>query len=425
MTVQMIITLAIVVGMIIMILSDKFAFGAPPLVACVLLVVTGCATIEEAFSGFVDKNVVMIAGFMAVMAALQKTSLIAKVKNTLFKMSSKGGYRNYVLMLLLVMLGASIMTGTGYYVLVLSLVATIPYNKKLPNSKIFMPLGFATGHALVPVNVAFFVGLVSSLLESSGVTGVDIPMWPLSVITFAGSVAFLIWSLISYRFLPDHAIEAAAEEGTAVQEENEPSLPKWKEYCVYAAFAVNVVCMMLLDKLGEPGYVVPGVITAFLFIIGVLSFKEVRDNIASPLILMMAGVIGVATALANSGFTAMVGNAVAGALGGKISPFIVVLVFTLLTSVCATFTGASFGSLFIFAPIGISVCVGMGLNPIALALATTVAAWINWFMPIDGLPAMILGMGKYKLLDFWKYTVPLYIIRILVVCAGAVILFPM
>lgn len=38
----------------------------------------------------------------------------------------------------------------------------------------------------------------------------------------------------------------------------------------------------------------PGVIAAVLFVLGILNFKEVRNNIASPLILMMAGVIGVA-----------------------------------------------------------------------------------------------------------------------------------
>ena len=160
MTIQMIITLAIVIGMIVMIMSDKFAFGAPPLIACVLLVLTGCATMSEAFAGFVDKNVIMIAGFMVVMAALEKTSLIDKVKATMFNMASKGGYRNYILLLIVVMLGASVMSGTGYYVLVLSLVSTIPYNKNLPISKIFMPLGYATYNPIVPVNMAFYVGLV-------------------------------------------------------------------------------------------------------------------------------------------------------------------------------------------------------------------------------------------------------------------------
>ena len=83
---------------------------------------------------------------------------------------------------------------------------------------------------------------------------------------------------------------------------------------MYIAFVVNFVAMIFLDKLGEPGYAIPGVIAAVLFVLGILNFKEVRNNIASPLILMMAGVIGVAGALANSGFTAMVGDAVAGAL---------------------------------------------------------------------------------------------------------------
>ena len=53
MTIQMIITLAIVIGMIVMIMSDKFAFGAPPLIACVLLVRRGWATWSLAFAGLV------------------------------------------------------------------------------------------------------------------------------------------------------------------------------------------------------------------------------------------------------------------------------------------------------------------------------------------------------------------------------------
>ena len=364
----MIITLAIVIGMIVMIMSDKFAFGAPPLIACVLLVLTGCATMSEAFAGFVDKNVIMIAGFMVVMAALEKTSLIDKVKATMFNMASKGGYRNYILLLIVVMLGASVMSGTGYYVLVLSLVSTIPYNKNLPISKIFMPLGYATYNPIVPVNMAFYVGLVASLLESSGVTGTAVPLLVYSGIKLVSSIVFLVWAVI---------------------------------------------------------YAIPGVIAAVLFVLGILNFKEVRNNIASPLILMMAGVIGVAGALANSGFTAMVGDAVAGALGTSVSPFVIVWVFTLLTSLSATFTGASFGSLFVFAPIAISACVSMGLDPTAVAVACVTAAWINWIMPIDGMPAMILGMGKYKLVDFWKFTLPLYVIQILVLCGACVIVFPM
>ena len=47
MTVQMVIALAIVILMIAMIISDKFAFGAPPLLACALMVITGISTIGK------------------------------------------------------------------------------------------------------------------------------------------------------------------------------------------------------------------------------------------------------------------------------------------------------------------------------------------------------------------------------------------
>ena len=428
MTIQMGITLAIVILMIAMIMSDKFAFGAPPLIACVLLVVTGMGTIEEVFSGFIDPNVIMIAGFMAVMAAFQKTSLIGKIRSALLSMANKGGFIGYALMLLVVMLGCSIVGGgnTGYYVLVLTLVSTVPYSKELPTSKMLMPLGFATGRALIPFNVAFHFGLTASLLKDANVG--EISMFNFSMMNFFVSAGYLIWALIGYRFLPDHPIAAAeAGKGGALEAE---SMPKWKEYCTYAAFAASVAGMMMLSTLsdagfGEAGYLIPGLATAFLFIIGVLDFKEVRNNIASPLILMMAGVIGVAAALANSGFTGMVGEAVASALGSSVNPFILVLVFAFLTSACATLTGSSIGTVFVFGPIGIAACMSLGFNPTAVAAAVVVGAWTGGFLPVDGLPAMIMGMGNYKLSEFWKFAIPMYIVTIVALALGAVVMFPM
>lgn len=426
MTIQMGITLAIVILMIAMIMSDKFAFGTPPLIACVLLVITGMSTVQDAFQGFVDSNVIMIAGFMAVMAAFQKTNLIVKIQSALSAIANKGGFTGYIMMLVVIMLGSSLMGGgTGYYVLVLTLVSTIPYSAKLPTSKILMPLGFASGRPLIPINVALYFGLASSLLEQSGADVGDIPMINLSGMVFIASIGYLIWALIGYRLLPDHPIANASSDVEKAQKPETDAMPRWKEYCTYIAVIFSVAGMMLLDKLGNAGHMAPGLATAFLFIIGVLDFKEVRNNIASPLIIMMASVIGVAAALANTGFTAMVGEIVASALGSSVNPFIIVLVFAFLTSACATITGASIGSVFVFGPIAIAACMSLGFNPTAAATAVVVSGWMGGFLPIDGLPAMIMGMGNYKLTEFWKYVIPMYIITIVAMVLGAVVMFPM
>ena len=426
MTTSMIIALIIVILMIGMIMSDKFAFGAPPLVAACLMVLTGVSTIKVAFSGFIDPNVIMIAGFLAVMAAVQKTTLMKKLQTAMSKLASKGGFTAYVLLIILVMLGASLLMGTtGYYVMILTIVSTIPYNKKLPNSKLLMPLGFASGNPLIPVSVAFFLGMANSLLKSGKYNGV-IPMSKFGIMMFFVSLAFLIWALIAYRLLPDHDINKNNEaEADSSKNADVAALPLWKEIVTDIAFLASAVGMIYASKLGEIAYILPGALTGLLCLIKVFDFKEARQNLFSPLVIMMASVIGVASALANTGFTALVGKAIASSMGSHISPFILVLVFCLLTSACATLTGASIGSLFIFAPIGIATCISLGLNPIALAAAVTVSAWSGGFLPIDGLPAMILGMGKYKLSQFFKFTIPMYLIKIVVLAAAAVVIFPM
>lgn len=426
MTMEMILALGILVLMIVLIMSDKMAFGAPPLLACLLLVVTGLANVQQAFAGFVNSSVIMIAGFMVVMAALQKTRLIGNVKSAMVNLVNRGSYKSYALLLLIVMLGASLAgTGsTGYYVLILSLVSTIPYSKKLPTSKLMMPLGFATNHPLFPVNVALLFGVTATVLQTAGFNE-EISMVKFALVNLVMSLAFLAWCLISYRFLPDHPIADASEEAMAVREEETVTLPAWKEYCTVGAFAVSVVGMMLMNQLGNIAYVVPGLAAAFVMMINVVDFKEVRDHMGAPVILMMAGVIGVADALAGTGFTAMVGDAVAGVLGSSVSPFVFIFIFALLTSTCATFTGSNMGSVYIFAPIAIAACTSLGLNPTAAAIAVVISGWNGGYMPIDGMPAMILGMGKYKLPEFWLFSVPMYLIRILALCVGAIVIFPM
>lgn len=424
MTLHMILALGILIVMIGLIMSDKMAFGAPPLLACLLLVVTGLSTVQEAFAGFVNPSVIMISGFMVVMAGLMKTSLIGKVQSSMLALVNKGGYKSYALLLVVVMLGASLpgAGATGYYVLILSLISTIPYNKKMPTSKLMMPLGFATNHPLIPFNVALFYGVTVSVLETAGYHN-GLSMTKFAVVNFILALGFLVWSLIAYRLLPDHPIsEASAMDEVAATAEI-VTMPGWKENLTIALFALSVVGMMLMNVLGNASYVIPGLAGAILLMINVLDFKEVRDNMGAPVIIMMAGVIGVADALANSGFTAMIGKVVAHSLGTNISPFILILIFALLTSTCATFTGSNMGSVFIFAPIAITTCLSLGLNPVAAAVAVVVSGWNGGYMPIDGMPAMILGMGKYKLPQFWLFSVPMYLIRIIALCVGAILIF--
>ena len=435
MTLQMILALAALVIMIVLIMTDALPFGAPPILACCLLVVFSSLfgadwevqwDIPYAFAGFTNSTVWMVAFFMAVIAALQKTRFVDSLKGVMLNLVEKGGFKSYVLLLIVVMLGAILMGNTtGYYMLVLTLVATIPYNKKLPTSKLLMPLGFATGNALIPINVAIYYGIAISVLEAAGFTGA-VEMSGFSIMAFVMSIGFLAWSIVGYKVLPDHPIAESASGGEAIEKKDAGSaLASWQEWLTIIAFVVSVLGMMFANDLGNIAYVIPGLAAFVLLFAKVINFKEMREGIFSPLILMMGGVIPVANALADSGLTAMIGSTVAGFMGGDMPGFVIVLVFCVLTSVCATFTGSNMGSVFIFAPIAVATCMSLGLNPVGAAAAVTLAGWCGGFMPIDGLPALILGMGNYTMVEFWKYSIPMYIVRIVFLALGAVIAFPM
>lgn len=425
MTTQMIIALAITALMVILIMQDKLPFGAPPLLACLLLVVFGIADIKAAFAGFSNATIIMLAEFMAIIAALQKTSFIARFKETMFNMANKGGIKAYIMMILVVMLGCSLFgTGsTAYYVMVIGLLSTLPYSKKLPPSKIIMTAGFAANHPLIPFNTALQYGIVLAVLGSAGVAA-DVSVAKFAVVNFFLSMGFLANCLIQYKFLPDHPIAAATEEAQA-QGTSVSMLPKWKEQVTYIAFVVAVVGMILQGKIGDAGYAIAGLSVGAILVAGVMDFKEIRDAISAPIILMSAGVIGVADALGSTGLTDLVGSTVAGMLGGSINPFIMIFVFCILTSVLATMTGSTIGTVYVFAPLAIATCTSLGLDPTAAACAIVVSGWCGHFLPIDGMPAMVMGVGDYNIREFWKFTIPQYFIRLLALTAGSLIMFPM
>ena len=89
MTIQMMIALAITVVMIVLVMIEKIPFGAAPLFACLLLVIFGITDIKGAFAGFSNSTIVMLAEFMAIIAALEKTSFIVVFKKPCSRWQTK------------------------------------------------------------------------------------------------------------------------------------------------------------------------------------------------------------------------------------------------------------------------------------------------------------------------------------------------
>ena len=303
MTVPMIIALLVTAFMVWLIMTDKVPFGAAPLIACALMVLFGVTDIATAFRGFSNSSIVMLASFMVIIAALQKTRFIAAFKRAILRMASKGGYKAYVLIILVVMLGTSLFgTGsTAYYVMVLGLLSTIPSTQALPRSKFLMPAGFACNHPLIPVNTALQYGYVIAVLEAGGAAmSVSLPKF--AIVNLCLSLGFLIWCLVAYKFMPVKDVPATTEAAAEAAEEAE-ALPAWQEYVIYGCFVAAIIGMVAQSYIGDQGYAVVATAVCVLLLTKIMNFKEICSNLGAPIILMSAGVIGVAEALGVTGLT--------------------------------------------------------------------------------------------------------------------------
>ena len=97
MTSQLIITLAILAFMIVMFVWQKFPMGVTTMTCCALLAAFGILSPSEAFGGFTNNSIILVAPMMALSSAITKTSIVPYIRNKVNSLSGKKGSVRYPL----------------------------------------------------------------------------------------------------------------------------------------------------------------------------------------------------------------------------------------------------------------------------------------------------------------------------------------
>ena len=126
--------------MAVLFLSGKFSFGLVTMSCTIVLVLTGVLTIPEAFAGFTNTTVIMIASMFAVSAALQKTSIPFRMSKLLDKVQSKSKTKLIVAILLVYMLMSIVIPDMISIALVVVFLQALPKDSGVSPAKMVMPL---------------------------------------------------------------------------------------------------------------------------------------------------------------------------------------------------------------------------------------------------------------------------------------------
>lgn len=171
-----------------------------------------------------------------------------------------------------------------------------------------------------------------------------------------------------------------------------------------------LVGVVVTAALGITSIVVSAVIGVILMIlIGCIRTEEAYEAINWKVIMLLAGVLPLGTAMDKTGAAELLADGMVQSLAG-FGPTILLSGFFLLT-LLITAVMSNNASAALLAPIAIEAASTIGVNPEAFLYSVTFAASLSLITPFGyQTNTMIYGPGQYTMKDFFKVGVPLNII---------------
>ncbi len=227
------ITLIFLLFAIIMFVSEKIPLSVTSMIVCIGLVLTKVLTIKEAFSGFIDNNVILFVAMFIVGGALFETGMANKIGGLIIHFA-KTERQLIIAIMLIVGLMSGVLSNTGTAAVLIPVVIGKSWFSR---SRLLMPLVFAAAAGGNLSLIGAHGNLIAqSALQSKGLSfgffeyaKVGMPLLIIAIIYF---------SLIGYKLLPEKTVKGDTEFDTVP---DFSKVPKWKQILSLNNFNINFI----------------------------------------------------------------------------------------------------------------------------------------------------------------------------------------
>ncbi len=142
---------------------------------------------------------------------------------------------------------------------------------------------------------------------------------------------------------------------------------------------------------------------------GVLPIKNVYTSIDWPVIVLLAAMIPVGTALETTGGASLIASQIL-STGEMFPPWVIMAAILVVTMFLSDIINNA-ATVVLMAPIAISVAHGLGLSVDPFLMAVAVGGSCAFLTPIGHQSnTLVMGPGGYKFTDYWRMGLPLEII---------------
>lgn len=341
MSYELIVTLIVLVLFVAAMLSGKLSFSLIGITGVSILVLSGAVTLQAGFSGFVDKNVIMLAGMFAMAAQFSRTSFIEKLKSKL--LSGKASKSDTMLIFTLLAFSAILAQFTNsqssIIMLMMSFLISSGRESEVTMSRVLLPmvLVMTAWMAKLPVGGSGLTTylMLNQFIEAAGGTKF-LNLFSIMKTGVIPGIIIIVWCCMTYKVLPKKEVDASAYSNSNSSAEA-PALSKRDEIITYIGFIITVISMIFQKQLGERAYMIPlAVIVVFIYL-KVCSGKWFLQTLINGPVIMMATIMGIANALTASGAGELIGNGILKLLGGSPSGYLICAVIAVVTTLLTSF----------------------------------------------------------------------------------------
>jgi di/tricarboxylate transporter len=157
---------------------------------------------------------------------------------------------------------------------------------------------------------------------------------------------------------------------------------------------------------------------------GCVSLDAIYRVISWKTLVLIAGMLPLATALTKTGATALMANGLVAALG-SLGPFAMLAAVFLITALVGLFISNSATAVLI-APVAINAAQSLHVSPQAFAMTVAIACCAAYVTPVSSAVNMLVQeAGGYAFGDYVKVGLPLLLLTMLVTIALVAILYPL
>lgn len=394
------IALIILAITIVFFVSGKIPLSITAVGAALAMGVFGIIPFSSVFAGFSNDVTMMVIGSMVLGEALFETGVAQKIGSTIIKMVGTKEKVFIVTVVVVTAILSAFLSNTAVVAIMMPMIAATAASSRgvITKKNIFMAVGFAA-------NIGGGMTLVGStpnvvgqgLLNDAGLASMS--FFDLTL----GSIPRLLF-IVAFYATVGCAIQNKVFNFPEVEDENMATMTEGKKYNKSKMVISTVILVLTVIGFISGIWTVGAVamIAALACVItGCITIKQVFARLDWTTVWVLAGSLGFAAGISQSGAGQMIADVVIGFLGENISMFSLMIVFTLLSVVLGNLMSST-ATMALLGPIAISMCTTLGFEAKPIFMAIIWSLNLAFLNPVATPPVTMTLQAGYRFLDYTK-----------------------